>query len=120
MPSSAFLPFAAVFSVEQGSQSVDALAPEHSPPFEPGGGFVQPPRIEGQKVTSSGAPAAAEAGALEDADVLRNGVERYREGLGHLRHACLSSGKPIEDRPARPVGERDQGVIKLRVKHSPI
>jgi hypothetical protein len=57
--------------------------------------------------------AAHQVGALEDADVLRDGIERDVERRGELRHARLAPREALQDGPAGGIREGDQGVVEV-------
>ena len=54
-----------------------------------------------------------QAGALEDADVLRHRVERDRERRRDLGDPSLAARKPRQDAAAGLVRERDEGVVEV-------
>lgn len=58
-----------------------------------------------------------EAGALENADVLGDGVEGDRERTGDLGHARFSAREPLEDGSARGVGEGEEGLVEVGGRH---
>ena len=57
-------------------------------------------------------PPAHETRALENADVLGDGVERDRERLGDGRDARFAACEVREDRATRRIGEGCQGVVE--------
>jgi hypothetical protein len=73
---------------------------------------VEGVRVEGDEMVAPGDPALHEAGALEDADVLRYRVERDVEGRRDLRHARLALAQAMEDRAPRVVGQRGEDGIE--------
>jgi len=64
-------------------------------------------------VLASRHAAAHQLGALEDADVLGDGIERDVERRRKLRHASLTPGEALQDGPAGGIREGDQGVVEI-------
>jgi len=93
----------------QGGQ---AVFPEAAIELHPAGGLGHRRGVEREQVLAALHRAGDEAGALEDADVLRDGVERDVEGLGDLGDAPLPRAQPVQDRAAGVVGEGDEDVIE--------
>ena len=60
-----------------------------------------------------------EAGALEHADVLRDGGERHGESRGELSDGAVAGGEAREDVAAGGVGEGGEGGVEgaVRVNH---
>ena len=57
--------------------------------------------------------AADQAGALEEADVLGDRVERNVERRRHFGNARFAGSEAGEDLPAGVVGQRDEGVVEV-------
>ncbi len=57
--------------------------------------------------------AAHQARALQNADVLRHGIERDVEGRGNLGDARVAVRESLQDAAPRLVGERYQGVVQF-------
>src|SRR4051794_5692195 len=94
-----------VVGTQGGLERVEAACPEVAVAIDPFGRVVQGVWIEREEVIAAGDAALHQAGALEDADVLRNGVERDVEGRGELRYARLTLAQPMQDRTARFIGK---------------
>jgi hypothetical protein len=62
---------------------------------------------------------SGEPGALEHADVLRDGGERHRESRGELADGAVAGGEAREDVAAGGVGEGGEGGVEGagRVNH---
>jgi hypothetical protein len=74
--------------------------------------LVQRRRIQGQEVLAALHAPAHQPGPLQHADVLRDGIQRDREGFRDIGHPRLALSQPGQDRPARRVGQRRQCLIE--------
>jgi hypothetical protein len=81
--------------------------------FHPFHGTLHRRGIEGEEVLAPRHAAPHQLGALEDADVLGDGVERDVERFGKLRHASLAPGEVLQDGPAGGIREGAQGVVEV-------
>ena len=70
-------------------------------------------QVKGATRNTPGDAPAHQPGALEEADVLGDGVERHVERRRQLGDARFAHGEPLEDGAAGLVGQRDQGVVQV-------
>ena len=104
---------AVIHFVEQCLKTLHPARPEPLARLQPVRGFGQWPRIQAQVMVAARAPAYDEAGALQDADVLGDRIERDVERLGQLRDPRLAGGEALQDLPAGLVREGHQGVVEV-------
>ena len=81
-------------------EGVELPLPEDPVACDPEGGIFHRPPNETAPVDPAVSLPGQKPGALENAEVLRDGGERHGEGLGQLRHGGLAARQPREDRPA--------------------
>lgn len=81
----------------------------------PASGLFERAGIERQKVLTARPPAAYELRALEQQNVLRHGIQRHGERLGHVRDARLTFGKTVEDGSPRWISQRNQRFIEVEM-----
>jgi len=97
---------------EEGIERIEPRCPERALLVDPGAGFVEWGRFEGEPVLAPRAATPNQARALQEPNVLRYGVERDLEGRCELRHPSLAPSQPLQDGPSRWIGESQQGVIE--------
>jgi hypothetical protein len=93
--------------------------PELPIPLDPARGFAHRCRDERRSPHAPLTPDACEAGALEDADVLRRRRKRHVEAGRQLTNGLLTGGEPRQDLAPHRVRERGEGRIEpgLMVNH---
>src|SRR5260221_237793 len=101
-----------ILRAQRRLEGVEPLAPEDAVAFHPFHGALHRCGIESEEVLASRHAAAHQLGALEDADVLGDGIERDIERRRKLRHAGLTPGEVLQDGPAGGIREGDQGVVE--------
>src|SRR5262249_19491598 len=85
-------------------ESVEARLPDVAIPFGPVSHFLQRARFDAAR-PPLGLPAPGdEAGALEHAQVLRDGGHAHVERLGELGHRAFARGQAGENRPPGWIG----------------
>ena len=85
--------------------------------------YVTPTRFARDKFVAGGLPADKihvkpnfvdpDPGALEDAKVLGDGLNRNRKRLREFVDGRLAGGEPLEDRPPRRIPQRGEGRAQL-------
>src|SRR3954452_11243449 len=100
-------------AIEPLFQRVEAGVPEAAVALEPLGGIAHRRAAQSRRAQLRGPPALDQAGALEDAQVLGDGLQRDRERRGELVHRGLALDEPREDRPPGRVGQGGEGRAEL-------
>src|SRR5687768_3443456 len=93
--------------------AVEAYVPEAAVPLQPLRCVPERLAAQPRRPQLRGAGALDETGALEHAQVLRDGLDAHRERLRQLADRRLAVGQAREDRAARRVGERGEGPAEL-------
>jgi hypothetical protein len=95
-------------------EPVEPPLPEPAVPFDPPGGLTHRVRHQPAAPRPSIPLANDQSRPLQDAEVLRDGRKRHREGLRQLGDGGLALCEPVQDRPARGVGQRAEGRVEPR------
>src|SRR5512135_3476982 len=95
-------------------QSIEALVPEAAIVLDPVGRGGERPGVEPAARDSAVAGATDQAGALEHAEVFRDGGARDGERLGQLPDRRVAGGKPGEDGAAGAVAQRGVHGVETR------
>src|ERR1043165_6550482 len=98
-------------------EAIEALLPKLFVAIDPVGRVLQRRRLEGAAAPLRVVRAGAEAGALEDLEVLRHGGEAHVEWRGELGDGRLAGREAGQDRAPGRVGEGGEGVAELVVGH---
>src|SRR5581483_4296559 len=95
-----------------GVEAVEALLPEPAIALEPFVDFLERQRLDAAGPPLRLAAAADQPGALEHLEMLGDGGAADVEWRGELGDRGLPQRQAGEDRPARGVGQRGEGVAK--------
>src|SRR4051812_11378034 len=104
-------------AIEALPEGVEAVLPEAAVVLEPLGRVAQRRAAQPGRAQLGRPPAFDQARPLEHAQVLRHGLERYRERRGELVHGRLAFDEPGEDRAAGRVGEGGERGAELIDRH---
>src|SRR5829696_3064594 len=106
-----------VFQLLQvGVESIETGFPDRAVPLGPVGNVLEGRRLDPARAPLRFPAAGDEPGALEHAQVLRDGRHAHLEGLGELGHGALAGREPGQDGPAGRVGEsRKRGTEVVSV-----
>jgi len=98
--------------LEVAAERLEPFLPEHAVVGDPVRGGPHRLRLEAAVVDATLLAARQQPGALEDAQVLRDGRQRDRERARQLRHGDVGRlGQPRQDRATRRIGEgAERGV----------
>src|SRR5205807_7719931 len=94
-------------------EPVEAALEELPVALQPAGGVLERTPAQPGRPPLGGPPAGDEPGVLEHLQVLRNGLHRHGERLRELVDGRLPVDEPLEDRPARGIGESREGATEL-------
>src|SRR3954451_3694408 len=98
-------------------EAVEALVPVSAIALEPIVDLAQRAGLEAAGPPLRFAAAHDQPRALEHLEVLRDGGEAHREGLGEGRHRGLAERKPRQQRATRRVGERRKRGAEVIGRH---
>src|SRR3954447_5162910 len=102
-----------VSAIEALPQCVEALLPEAAVRLDPLRRVAKRRAAQARGPELRGAATLDQARALEDPQVLRDGLDRDRKRRGELVHGRLAGGEPGEDRAARRVRQGGEGRAQL-------
>src|SRR5215469_5059301 len=96
-------------------EAAEAALPVAAVAFGPLGDLAQRRRLQAAGARLSAPAAAHESRALEHLQVLGDRRLAHGERARQLHHTRFAASEPREDRPARRVGERGEGVVEAVV-----
>src|SRR3954447_5057207 len=104
--------------LDVGAEPVEAALPDAAIGLDPDRGVLQLCRAEPAFAGAADLLRDHEVDLLEDPDVLLEAVERQAERLGQFADCRRPAGEPLEDAPARRVGEGEERAIEcLAIVH---
>src|SRR4051794_4229733 len=115
-----FISMSGLSATEASLHSLESALPEAPVAVDPLGGFPEGIAVDAGGPELCRAAARDQAGALEDLEVLGDGLHADRERLGELAHRRLAGCQPLQDRPPGGIGEGGEGPVELIGGHGAV